>query len=160
MRLMFLFLAAVALLVALVLLVGWLLPQTREGRAEATIAAPPDLVLAVIEDVETQPEWRDVGSVTRTETGWSEVTARGERIDFVAEEMSVDRIALRFTSDAGYSGEWQALLAPVSGGTRIAVVERATTTSPLGRIVARLMFDPTEFATTYLAKLKARVEDQ
>ena len=72
----------------------------------------------------------------------------------------MDRIALRFTSDAGYSGEWQALLAPVSGGTRIAVVERATTTSPLGRIVARLMFDPTEFATTYLAKLKARVEDQ
>jgi hypothetical protein len=67
---------------------------------------------------------------------------------------------LRFTSDAGYSGDWQALLEPVSGGTRIEVIERATVPSPLGRIMARLLFDPTEFATTYLAKLKARVEEQ
>lgn len=158
MRFLILSLVAVALLVALVLLIGWLLPETREGRAETTIDAPPDLVLAVIADVETQPEWRDVGTVTRTETGWSEVTARGERIDFVADEMSVDRIRLRFTSDAGYSGEWQALLEPVSGGTRIAVVESATVPSPLGRIIARLMFDPSAFAAAYLADLKARVE--
>lgn len=72
--------------------------------------------------------------------------------------MSVDRIRLRFTSDAGYSGAWHALLEPVPGGTRIVVVERATVPSLLGRIVARLMFDPTQFATDYLAALKARVE--
>jgi hypothetical protein len=159
MRILICSLAAVALLVAVVLVIGWLLPETREGRAETTITAPPDLVLAVIADVETQSEWRDLGRVTRTETGWVEVTARGERIDFVADEMTVDRIRLRFTSDAGYSGEWQARLEPVSGGTRIAVVERATVPSPLGRVLARLMFDPTAFATAYLAALKSRVED-
>ena len=158
MRILILLLAPVALLGALVLFIGWLLPETREGRAEAVIEAPPDLVLAVIADVEAQPEWRDLGVVTRTETGWFEVTARGERIDFVADEMSVDRIRLRFTSDAGYSGAWHALLEPVPGGTRIVVVERATVPSLLGRIVARLMFDPTQFATDYLAALKARVE--
>lgn len=160
MRILVLFFAAVLILVALIFLIGWLLPETREGRAETTIAAPPDLVLAVIADVETQPEWRDVGTVTRTENGWFEVTARGERIDFVSDVMSVDRIRLRFTSDAGYSGEWEALLEPVSGGTRIAVVERATVPSALGRIIARLMFDPTAFATEYLASLKAHVEDK
>ncbi|WP_439525669.1 hypothetical protein [Roseovarius mucosus] len=160
MRILILSLVAVALLVVLILLIGWLLPATREGRAETTIAAPPDLVLAVIADVETQPEWRDLGTVTRTEMGWFEMTSRGERIEFVADDMSADRISLRFTSDAGYSGEWQALLEPVSGGTRIAVIERVTVPSPLGRIMARLLFDPTEFATTYLAKLKARVEEQ
>lgn len=74
--------------------------------------------------------------------------------------MSVDRIRLRFTSDAGYSGEWVARLDSIAGETRIAVVERATVPSPLGRIVARLMFDPTAFATAYLAALKARVEDE
>lgn len=158
MRIFILFLAAVALLVASVLFIGWLLPQTREGRADATIEAPPDLVLAVIADVETQPEWRDVGAVTRTETGWVEMTARGERIDFVADQMSVERIRLRFTSDAGYFGEWEARMQPVSGGTQITVVERTTVLSPLGRIIARLMFDPTAFATAYLADLKDHVE--
>lgn len=160
MRILIWSLVAVVLVVALILIIGWLLPATREGRAEITIAAQPDLVAAVIADVETQPEWRDLGTVSRTETGWFEMTLRGERIDFVADEMSTDRISLRFTSDAGYSGEWQAFLEPVSGGTRISVIERATVPSPLGRIMARLLFDPTEFATTYLARLKARVEEQ
>jgi hypothetical protein len=159
MRILILSLAVLLLLVALVFLTGWLLPAKREGRAETVIAAPPDRVLAVIADVEAQPEWREVGSVTRTADGWEEVTPRGERIVFVADEMTETRIRLRFTSDAGYAGDWEALLEPVAEGTRIAVVERATVPSPLGRIIARLMFDPGAFATTYLAALKARVEE-
>ncbi|UPY38290.1 SRPBCC family protein [Sediminicoccus sp. KRV36] len=151
-------LCVLTLLAGLVVLTGALLPASREGRAETVIAAPPERVLAVIADVESQPEWRDVGSVTRTRDGWVEVTARGERISFVAEEISTERVRLRFSSDAGYSGEWHALLQPIAGGTRIAVVERATVPSPLGRIVARLLFDPIAFATGYLAALKARVE--
>jgi hypothetical protein len=115
-------------------------------------------VLAVIADVGAQPEWREVGKVTRTAEGWEEATPRGEKIAFLAEEMSKTRIRLRFTSDAGYSGAWEAALEPVAGGTRMAVVERATVPSPLGRIIARLMFDPGAFATQYLAALKARVE--
>jgi hypothetical protein len=158
-RILLLSLSGLALAVGLILLIGFLLPATREGRAETVIAATPDAILAVIEDVEAQPEWRaGVASVVRTETGWEEVTARGERIAFTAEEMSPERIRLSFTSDAGYSGAWEAVLTPVPEGTRIAVVERATVPSPLGRIIARLMFDPTEFATIYLQALKAKVE--
>jgi hypothetical protein len=158
MRILVLKVAALVLLVALVALIGWLLPATREGRAEVVISAPPDQILAVIADVEAQPEWRAVGTVTRTADGWEEVTARGERISFVAEEMTAARIRLSFSSDAGYAGEWEARLDPVEGGTRISVVERATMPSPLGRIIARFMFDPDAFATMYLAALKARVE--
>ncbi len=158
MRIIILVLASLALLAALVFLIGWLLPATREGRAETTIAATPDRVLAVIMDVEAQPDWRNIGPVARTEDGWVEVTQRGERIVFVAEEMTPALIRLRFTSDAGYTGEWQAVMEPVADGTRIAVIERATVPSPFGRIIARLAFDPTEFATSYLAELKARTE--
>jgi hypothetical protein len=158
MRILVLSLAILLVLAALVLLIGWLLPATREGRAETVIAAPPDRVLAVIADVEAQSEWREVGEVTRTSEGWEEVTARGERIAFVAEEMTETRIRLRFTSDAGYTGEWKAVLEPVAEGTRLEVVERATVPSAVGRILSRLMFDPGAFATTYLAALKARVE--
>lgn len=152
-------LVALAVLGVVVLAVGWLLPAAREGRAEVVIAAPAARIVAVIAEVEAQPEWREgIASVTRTAEGWVEVTARGERISFVADEMGEARLRLRFLSDAGYSGTWEAVLTPADGGTRIAVVERAEVPSPLGRIFARLFFDPEAFATTYLAALKARVE--
>ena len=147
------------LVAGLVLLMGWLLPATREGRAEVVIAAPASRIVAVIADVEAQTDWREgIATVERTAEGWVEVTARGERIAFAAEEMGEARVRLRFASDAGYSGEWEAVLTPEGTGTRIAVVERAVVPSPLGRILARLFFDPEAFATTYLAALKARVE--
>lgn len=158
MRILILTLVALALLVAMLFLIGWLLPATREGRAETVISAPPDRILAVIADVEAQPDWREVGTVTRTTEGWEEMTPRGERISFVAEEMTESLIRLRFASSAGYTGRWEAVLEPVAGGTRVAVVEQATVPSPLGRIVSRLMFDPGAFATMYLAALKAQVE--
>lgn len=151
--------AALFLLAGLVFLLGWLLPATREGRAEVVIAATPAQIVEVIADVEAQAAWREgISSVERSADGWVEVTARGERISFVTEEMGVARIRLRFASDAGYSGSWQAMLTPEGEGTRIAVVERAEIPAPLGRILARLFFDPEAFATTYLAALKARVE--
>lgn len=151
--------AAVVLLAGVVFLVGLLLPAAREGRAEVVIAAPAARVVAVIADVEAQVAWREgIASVGRTGDGWVEVTARGERISFVAEEMGEARVRLRFASDAGYSGTWEAVLTPADGGTRIAVVERAEVPSPLGRILARVFFDPEAFATKYLAALKAHVE--
>lgn len=147
------------LLAVLVFLTGWLLPATREGRAEVVIAAKPAQIVEVIADVEAQVAWREgISSVERTAEGWTEVTARGERISFVTEEMGQARICLRFASDAGYSGTWEAVLTAQGDSTRIAVVERAEIPSPLGRILARLFFDPEAFATTYLAALKARVE--
>lgn len=150
---------ALLVIVCVVLLIGWRLPSVREGRAETVIAALPEHVLSVIADVEAQPDWRaGIARVTRTPEGWEEVTARGETIRFVAEEMDVQRIRLRFLSDRGYAGTWEARLAPEGDGTRISVVERAEIRSPLGRILARLMFDPEAFATRYLAALKARSE--
>lgn len=151
--------AAVVLLAGVVFAVGWLLPAAREGRAEVVIAAPAADIVAVIADVEAQVAWRDgIAAVERTGDGWVEVTARGERISFVAEEMGAARVRLRFASDAGYSGTWESVLAAEGAGTRVSVVERAEVPSPLGRILARLFFDPEAFATTYLAALKARVE--
>lgn len=114
-----LFSAALLLALLLVLLAGWLLPATREGRAEAVIAAPPERILAVIADVEAQPEWRGgIASVTREGAGWREVTARGETITFTPVEMGEARIHLTFTSSAGYSGEIFGRMAGRSGGGR------------------------------------------
>jgi hypothetical protein len=157
-RILVLFLGASALLAGLVLLAGLLLPATREGRAQTVIAASPDQILAVIADVASQPEWRAVKAVSKTESGWIETPMRGEQISFIAEEMIATRVRLRFSSAAGLSGAWEAVMEQVPGGTLIRIVERTTSPSPIGRITARLFFDPTSFAEEYLAALKARVE--
>ncbi|MGL5012152.1 MAG: hypothetical protein ACRC6I_19980, partial [Paracoccaceae bacterium] len=89
MRILIWLLVALILLAALTFLAGFLLPATREGRAETVIAAAPARILAVLQDVEAQPDWRaDVKSVTRSATGWVEVTSRGETITFTTEEMT------------------------------------------------------------------------
>jgi hypothetical protein len=152
-------LVGLAVLLAVAFLAGWMLPATREGRAEAMIAATPARILAVISDVAAQPEWREgVQSVERTDRGWVEVTTRGERITFEAVEMTKARVHLRFRSDLGYFGEWLGVMMPEGSGTRMAVTESATVQAPLKRLIARMMFDAKAFAAEYLAALKARSE--
>lgn len=159
-------LVATLLLVPLVLggavyLAGWLLSPVCEGRATVLISTPPEKVLSVIADVVAQPDWReDVSRVVRSEDGWDEITTRGETIRFVVERMDAARVSLRFTSDAGYGGTWEAVLSTEADGTRVDVMERVEIPSPIGRLVSRLMFDPEEFANTYLARLKARSEGE
>lgn len=146
-------------LAALTLLTGLLLPPTREGKAEIEIAAPPERVTAVITDVARQPEWRDgLASVEMEGDGWVETTTRGEVIRFAWAERVPLKLALTFRSDAGYHGSWQADLQPQASGTRVTVVERATIDNPLGRIIARIMFDPHAFAARYLQALKIEAE--
>lgn len=141
--------------------VGWLLPPGREGRAEVVIDAAPKRVLEAIQAVESQPEWRaGIATVMTRPDGWVEVTARGERITFVVKQADESQVRLRFSSDAGYAGTWEATLTPEGKGTRIAVLERAEVPSPLGRILARIFFDPDAFAADYLAALKVRSEGE
>ncbi len=148
-------------LIGVIWLVGMLLPATRVGRIEGRIAAPPAAILATIRAVEDQPQWRaDVAGVARMGEGWSETTKRGQVISFTPDEMTEQRIRLRFASQAGFSGVWQADLRAEGGGTIISIEERVTTPSAFGRIMSRLFFNPEHFATTYLAELTARVEGQ
>jgi uncharacterized protein YndB with AHSA1/START domain len=146
------------LIIAGVLLVGALLPETRSATVSRTIDADPERVRATILDVERQPSWRaHIRSVTRgPDGGWTERTRDGEQIAFRLVEDANGRIAMSFESTRGYTGRWAAELAPTAaGGTRLTVVEQASTPSPIGRILARMFFDPEAFANAYLDALAA-----
>ena len=153
---------AAGLLVALIGIL-WLwalsLPPTRTGVARMVIAASPAAILAVIEDVDSQPAWRDtIKSIERDGEGWTETTKRGEKIRFTWLDRTMPNISLKFTSDAGYGGTWLAILRDEPSGTSIEVTETATIPNPVTRLMARLFFDPQAFARAYLLALKARVE--
>jgi hypothetical protein len=158
MRTLIVMLTVLGVLAGVTLAIGMALPVTREGRADILIKAPPADILALILDIETQHEWRNVRVVRLGDDQWVEMTPQGERITFTLDTVTATEAELRFRSTAGYSGTWRARLAPAPGGARVSVVERATVPSPLGRIISRLMFDPDAFAEDYLAALKMRAE--
>lgn len=158
-------LLVILLATAAVFAIGSALPATREATATRSIQAPPELVRATILDVGSQPQWRGgVAGVEAAEAGdsWTEVTRSGERIRFRIASQAPDSIVLTFESAHGYSGRWEAVLSgteTMSEGatTTITVREQATTPAPIGRILARLLFDQQAFATTYLDELAAEV---
>ena len=153
-------LAGCATLAGAVVLTGLLLPQTRAATLTRDLTAPPDVVRAVILDAASQPAWR--AGVEAVEPGgpgtWTEIRADGERIDFALATDTPDGIGLTFASDRGYTGVWTARIAAEGTGTRLTVTEEATTPSPIGRILARLFFDPEAFAAAYLDDLGAETE--
>jgi hypothetical protein len=155
--------AVVVLAVVAVVLIGWTLPAERRGGAERVIRADPEVVRAVILDVGRQPEWRTgIRAVTLTEAGWTETTERGEVVSFAIVEEGPEVIRLRFESSRGYHGTWEGrMVAEDDGGqgvTRLTLTESAVTPSPVGRILARLFFDPAAYSRAYLDQLQARVE--
>lgn len=138
---------------------AFLIPPTREGKASILVNASPNQIVEVLQDVKAQPRWRkDVAEVTISQDGWTETTARSEKIDFRWQELTPERAVLTFSSRAGYSGKWVAEFQQTSQGTQIAVIETATIPNPLTRLIARVFFDPAAFSKTYLSALKTEVE--
>ena len=143
-------------LAALVVLVGFMLPATRTGKVDRVVEATPAQLTAVILDRESQPTWRlDLAKVEmQSTTHWTETTQRGEVITFELTRQNPKLLQMRFESSYGYEGQWEGRFEPTpSGGTHIFVTEQATTSSPIGRIFARLFFNPEAFANAYLDAL-------
>jgi hypothetical protein len=160
MRILLFSVAGVVLIGIAVMILGALLPATREGTASATIEAPAALVRSTVLDVESQPAWRArVKAVERqSDTAWTEIAADGERISFRLTDAGGETLALEFESNRGYVGRWEARLETLaSGATRIAVREQATVASPVGRLLSRLFFSPGAFAAAYLEDLAREV---
>lgn len=143
-------------LAALVVLVGFLLPATRTGKVDRVMEATPAQITAVILDRASQPTWRlDLAKVEmHSATSWTETNQSGEEIAFELTRQDPSLLQMRFESSNGYQGQWEGrLVTAPSGGTHIFVTEQATTPSPIGRIFARLFFNPEAFANAYLEAL-------
>jgi len=157
--------ALVALAAALrglgLVVIGYALPATREGAASRVIAAKPERVRQTILDVESQPVWRRrvVAVVRASADEWTETTVDGETIAFRRLPSEDGSVRLEFESTRGYRGEWRGQFSPApGGGTLLEVVERATTPSPIGRILSRIFFEPAAFAAAYLDEVAREVE--
>lgn len=141
--------------------VGLLLPADHVAREEASFAAPPAAVAALVRNVEQQPRWRR--SVERIE-----VAARQQGRLRYTEHSGGDAIAFDFVEEVPgarfrssiadpelpFAGQWSIALAPEGAGTRVLIEERGTVHDPLYRFFSALVFGHHQTMRDYLADME------
>jgi uncharacterized protein YndB with AHSA1/START domain len=134
------------LIVAVVVIVGYMLPRDHVASTTATIPAPPDSVWEALTNVGDYPRWRPgVRSVDALSSAgavrWREHTSDGDITFERTEEQRPRRLGTRITDETlPFGGSWTYELAPEGSGTRLTITERGYVTNPLFRFMSRFVF--------------------
>jgi hypothetical protein len=139
--------------------VGAALPATTTAERTLRIAAPPAILWAKVTDVAGQAQWRrDVQSIEMIDGGrrWIERTKAGDSIAFsLVERREMERFAIAYQSERGFSGQWVGSFQADGGGARLSMTETVTVPNPLMRLIARVVAPPGSHLDLYLADLTA-----
>lgn len=156
-----LILGIVASLIALVVIIGWLLPRDHVAGMSARIAASPDAVWAALIDPAQYPSWRTnvkrVELLPPTPTGpsWREDSSDGV-ITYVVDAIEPPNRLLTRIADKNlpFGGSWEYRLQPDgAGATTVTIVERGSVYNPIFRFVSRFLMGHTATIDKYLRAL-------
>lgn len=155
--------AGIALFIAALVIVGYLLPVAHVASAEARFARQPGEVFATIADVTRYPEWRP--DVSRVElladaprTRWKESGGNGE-ITFEVEDATPPgwlraRIADRTLP---FGGSWTYEVTPSGSGTLVRITEHGEVYNPVFRALSRFVFGHTATMEQFLRNLERKL---
>lgn len=152
---------AVVALIALVVIIGALLPRDHVASVSARIAAPPPAVWSALVQPEAFPTWRgDVSRVkmlTSTANGpsWREHTRNGTLTMGIERSEAPNRLVTRILDEnLPYGGTWQFDIAAYgSSASRVTITERGWVSNPVFRFVSRFITGQTSSMETYLRSL-------
>ncbi|HEX8280517.1 MAG TPA: SRPBCC family protein [Chthoniobacterales bacterium] len=167
MKIVLLVIGAVVALIALVLLVGAMLPSKHVASREITLRRSPVEVYAALRDFASAPGWRTdlkgiemlapVDGRVRFRENSSNGLITYELVEEVSNEKLVTRIVDR---DLGYFGSWTYELLPIDAGTRLRITENGEVPSPLFRFMSRFVFGHTATMDAYLKALGRKFGDE
>ncbi len=160
MKILLIVVGAFVALIALVLVIGALLPAKHVASREIVVRKAPGEVYAVIRDFAAAPGWRtDLKAVEMLEPvdgrmRFRENSSNGiityEAVEERANEKLITRIVDR---DLGYFGSWTYELLPAESGTRVRITENGEVPNVLFRFMSRFVFGHTATMDTYLKAL-------
>lgn len=162
-RLLILGVGALVALVAVVLIVGSLLPREHVTARSIDLQQPPEAIWAVITDFDDAPAWRqDIAAVRREERGgetvWVEVDQTGDEIAYRTLESQPPNQLVReiLGEDLPFGGRWTFRIAPEDGGSRVTIRENGFVDSAFFRFVSVVLIGHSTFIDRYLEFLGAR----
>jgi hypothetical protein len=162
MKIVLIVVGVLVLLVAGVVVIGFLLPKRHTASRSAFIKAAPDRLFALISG---NQEWRpDVKSCKLiTDAGGRhfqrETSRHGQIILYELQEsrppLAIERRIA--TENLSYGGKWSFVLQPVDGGTRVHITEYGEVYNPVFRFVSRFVMGHTAMLDAYLKGLAKSV---
>ena len=158
---------ALAGLLILVAVIGWLLPRDHVATRIGRYRQRPEVIWKAITDVEAMPGWREgLKSVEHLPDrnglpAHLEITSDG-KIPFETMEMTppqklVTRIA---DSNLPFGGTWTFEITPVADGAALRITERGYVTNPFFRFLSRFVFRQTSTIETYLKSLAKKFGEE
>jgi hypothetical protein len=160
MKLIFILGGSVIGLIALVLIIGALLPRKHTASREIILGRVPAEVYPTLRDFASAPKWRpDLKSVEMLDDLNGRIRFREDskngRITYeVLEDTPPEKLVTRIVDrDLGYFGTWTYLLAPAEQETRLRITEEGETPNVLFRFVSRFVFGHTATMDAYLRAL-------
>jgi len=156
-----------ALLAALVFVIGALLPREHVASRSASFTRPPEAVWAVITDHANEGSWREgfksVGRLADSSGHpvWKEVDERGaSRVLETELEVRPNQMVRRIVGvDLPFGGSWSYEVLPTKDGCRLTITERGYVSNPLFRFVSRFFMGHTATIERYLEALGRRLSE-
>jgi uncharacterized protein YndB with AHSA1/START domain len=154
--------------VALVVLIGALLPRDHVATLSARIAATPDVVWNTITDPATHASWRhDVSRVemlpsVATGPSWREHSKNGD-ITMVVDVAEPPRHLVTRIADKGlpFGGAWDYRIeADGPAASRVTITENGSVYNPVFRFVSRFIMGHTATIDAYLRALGRKFGDE
>lgn len=154
----------IALIVGVVLLIGWRLPESHEASVEREYGFAPERVHQEIANPAEYPRWRS--GVQKVEMlpdsqrlkRFREI-GMGDEVTYVIEENVPGRRFVTTIEDQNlpYGGSWIFELSPTARGTRLRITEEGKVYNPVFRFVSRYVMGHTRGIERYLSDLDKRL---
>lgn len=146
-----------AALVALVWVIGAMLPRNHVATRMARYQQPPEAIWQAITDSAAFPAWRTGLTAVKALPeenglpGWVETSSFGDMPLRVTEMDAPRRLRMRISSDAlPFGGTWTYEIAAAEGGATLRITEDGFVKNPLFRFLSRFIFGHTATMEQYL----------
>lgn len=155
-------------LVAVVAIVGTMLPRGHIANRSRSLRARPQDVWRAITEVESFPAWRS--SVARVQRlpdanglpSWREFDRRGDGLTLVCESFeSPQRLVTRIADkNLPFGGSWTWIISPTASGCELSMTENGEIYNPIFRFMARFVLGYSMTLDRYLADLEKHLTPQ
>jgi hypothetical protein len=158
---------ALAGLLILVTVIGWLLPRDHVATRIGRYRQRPEVIWKAITDVDAMASWREgLKSVERLPDlnglpTHLEITSDGkvpmETMEMDAPKKLVTRIA---DPKLPFGGTWTYEIGPTSEGATLRITERGYVTNPFFRFMSKFVFGQTSTMESYLKSLAKKFGEE